>query len=87
MAETTLAQLGQRALDELEALVGCPAEGVTAIRRVDEGWMAMVDVLELERVPETTDVLASYEVTFDSDGQVVGYRRTGRFLRSQVEER
>jgi len=87
MAEHTLAQLGQRALDELEALVGCPAEGVTAINRVDGGWTAMVDVLELERVPETTDVLASYEVTFDSDGQVTGYRRTGRFLRSQVEER
>jgi hypothetical protein len=87
MTETSLTQLGQRALDELEALVGCPAEGVTAIRRVDDGWVAMVDVLELERVPETTDVLASYEVSFDADGQVVGYRRTGRFLRSQVEER
>jgi len=87
MAESTLSQLGQRALDELEALVGCPAEGVTAISRVDDGWRAMVDVLELERVPETTDVLASYEVTFDADGQVTGYRRTRRFLRSQVEER
>ena len=45
MARATLSQLGQRALDELEALVGCPAEGVTAIRRVDDGWTAMVDVL------------------------------------------
>jgi hypothetical protein len=87
MAETRLSSLGQRALDELEALVGCPAEGVTAIRKIDDGWLAMVDVLELERVPETTDVLASYEVTFDGDGEVVGYRRTARFLRSQVEDR
>jgi hypothetical protein len=87
MAETTLAQLGQRALDELEGLVGCPAEGVTAIRRVDDGWIAMVDVLELERVPETTDVLASYEVTIDADGEVIGYRRLRRFQRSQVEDR
>ena len=87
MADNSLSALGQRALDELEALVGCPAEGVTSIRRVDEGWLAMVDVLELERVPETTDVMASYEVTFDGDGQVTGYRRTRRFLRSQVEDR
>lgn len=87
MARTTLAELGQRALEELEALVGCPAEGVTAIRKVDDGWIAMVDVLELERVPETTDVLAAYEVTIDADGDVTGYRRTGRFLRSQVEDR
>ncbi|RNM12704.1 gas vesicle protein [Nocardioides pocheonensis] len=87
MARASLAQLGQRALDELEALVGCPAEGVTAIRRVEDGWTAMVDVLELERVPETTDVLASYEVTFDGDGEVTGYRRVRRFQRSQVEDR
>ena len=87
MARATLSELGQRALDELEALVGCPAEGVTAIRKVEDGWVAMVDVLELERVPETTDVLAAYEVTFDADGDVTGYRRTGRFLRNQVEDR
>jgi hypothetical protein len=87
MAEITLAKLGRRALEELEALVGCPAEGVTAISRIDGGWKALVDVLELARVPETTDVLASYEVTFDGDGEVTGYRRTGRFLRSQVEDR
>ena len=87
MARATLSELGQRALEELEALVGCPAEGVTAIRKVEDGWVAMVDVLELQRVPETTDVLAAYEVTFDADGDVTGYRRTGRFLRNQVEDR
>jgi Gas vesicle synthesis protein GvpO len=82
-----MAALGQRALDELEALVGCPAEGVTAINRNGDGWVAMVDVLELERVPETTDVLASYQVNFDDDGRVTGYHRVRRFLRSQVEDR
>lgn len=87
MAETSLSKLGQRALEELEALVGCPAEGVTAIQRVDDGWVALVDVLEMERVPATTDVLASYEVNLDGSGEVVGYRRTARFLRSQVEDR
>jgi len=40
-----------------------------------------------ERKDYPVDVLASYEVTFDSRGQVTGYRRTGRFLRSQVEDR
>ena len=86
MADTSLSGLGQRALDELEALIGCPAEGVTAIRKAEDGWVAMIDVLELERVPETTDVLASYEVTFDGNGDVSGYHRVRRFLRSQVED-
>ncbi|MBO9520832.1 MAG: gas vesicle protein [Nocardioidaceae bacterium] len=87
MAELSLAEIGRRVLGEVEALSGCPVEGMTAIRADDDGWVAMVDVLELERVPETTDVLASYEVNVDGDGAVTGYRRVRRFLRSQVEER
>jgi hypothetical protein len=37
-------------------------------------------------VPETTDVLASYEVEVDRKCQVVGYRRSRRYLRAQVED-
>ena len=87
MAEPSLAEVGQRALEELEALVRCPAEGVSEIRRADNGggWVVMVDVLELERVPETSDVLGSYEVQMDQDGTLTGFRRVRRYLRSQVE--
>lgn len=85
MAESGLVSIGRRALEELEALVGCPAEGVSGIRRDDDGWLVLVDVLELERVPATTDVLGLYEVTVDNDGEVTGYRRLRRYLRSQVE--
>lgn len=88
MAESRLAALGNRALEELEALVGCPAEGVSGIRKNgDDGWVVLVDVLELERMPATTDVLGLFEVTMDADGEVSGYRRVKRYLRSQVEER
>ena len=86
MAEGRLARLGKRALQELEELVGCPAEGVSGIRRTDDGWVVLVDVLELERMPATTDVLGLYEVTLDGDGEVSGYRRVRRYLRSQVED-
>jgi hypothetical protein len=87
MAESKLSKLGTRALEELEGLVGCPAEGVSGIRKNDDGWVVLVDVLELERMPATTDVLGLYEVTVDGDGEVTGYRRVKRYLRSQVEER
>lgn len=87
MAELSLSQIGRRALQEIEELSGCPAEGVTAIRRNHEGWVADIDVLELERIPETTDVLATYEVTVDPEGHVTGYHRVRRFLRKQVEDR
>jgi hypothetical protein len=62
-------------------------EGVTGLQRTDDGWVVEIDVLELRRVPETTDVLASYEVTVDSSGEVEGYRRVHRYVRGQAEDR
>ena len=78
-------QLAQRAMNTLAELVGCPTEGITGIRRNDDGWVVEVEVLEVERVPETSDVLASYEVEIDQDGEIVEFRRLRRYLRAQTE--
>ena len=78
-------QFARRAMDTLAELVGCPAEGITAIRRNDDGWVVEVEVLEVERVPETSDVLASYEVEIDNDGEIVEFHRLRRYLRTQTE--
>ncbi|HEX5907751.1 MAG TPA: gas vesicle protein GvpO [Propionibacteriaceae bacterium] len=78
-------QFARRAMDTLAELVGCPAEGITGIRRNDDGWVVEVEVLEVERVPETSDVLASYEVAIDNDGEIVEFRRLRRYLRTQTE--
>lgn len=86
MAEMSLVKVGRVALRELEELIGCPAEGVTAISKDDDNWSVQVEVLEVGRVPETTDVMGSYEVTVDGNGHVTGYRRTRRYLRAQVED-
>ncbi len=82
----SLRQIGETALTEVSELVGCPAEGVVGIRRDDDGWIVTVEVLEVGRVPETTDVLASYDVYVGSDGYVTEYQRRRRYLRAQVEE-
>jgi hypothetical protein len=78
-------QLARRAMRTLAELVGCPAEGITGIRRNDDGWIVEVEVLEAERVPETSDVLASYAVEIDNDGEIVEFRRLQRYLRTQTE--
>ena len=81
-----LTTVGTRAMETVAELVGYPAEGVTGVRRTDDGWIVTVELREVERVPETTDVLASYEVEVDRDCNVVGYRRSRRYLRAQVED-
>jgi hypothetical protein len=69
------------ARDAVQALTGKSPEAVTALERSDDGWRVAVEVLELERIPSTTDVMATYEVTLDGQGELQGYRRVHRYLR------
>ena len=71
---------------QLVELTGREVEGVTALERTDDGWMVEVDVLEVRRIPDTTDVLATYELTLDEDGEIDGYRRLRRYVRGTPED-
>jgi len=83
---TPILKVGRAAVKQLAELTGQKVEGLSGVHRNDEGWLVMAEVLELRRIPETTDVLATYEVTLDDDGSVTGYRRVRRYTRSQTEE-
>jgi hypothetical protein len=76
----------RRASEELEQLTKTPVERVTGVQRNDgDGWVVVVEGLELHRVPPTMDVLASYEVELSARGEVVAWQRVGRYHRAQVE--
>jgi hypothetical protein len=72
------------AVRELQGLIGRPIEAVTGIEKDGSEWRVTVEVVELERVPNTTDVLGVYEVTVDKNGDLTGTRRTRRFYRSEA---
>lgn len=71
----------------ISELTGHKAESVTGMQWDGEAWEIAVEVLELERVPNTTDVLATYAVKVDDEGRLLGYNRERRFIRGQAEER
>ena len=80
-------QAVREAREQLFELIGRPVEQVLAIERDDDGdWQVLVQVVELERIPNSTDVLGAYRVNLDEDGEVVGYRRIRRYVRSQADE-
>ncbi|UMG94342.1 gas vesicle protein [Nocardioides sp. TF02-7] len=70
----------------VQGLTGKEAEAVVGLEKGDDGWTVLVDVLELHRVPETTDVLATYEVKLDGDGDLTSCRRMHRYTRGSTEE-
>jgi hypothetical protein len=80
------AELATAAKETLAELTGFPVESVSGVQRDGDSWLLTVDVCEVERVPSTTDVMASYVVELDDGGELVGYRRERRFLRGHAEE-
>ncbi len=77
----------QRVREELPALLGRPVESVLGVQRDDEdGWHVIVQAVELARVPNSSDVLGAYLVTLDDDGEIEGYQRQRRYVRSQPDE-
>jgi hypothetical protein len=51
-------------------------------RNGDDAWVVTVEAVELERVPNTMDLMGTYEITLTSDGALIGFRRVGRYQRS-----
>jgi Gas vesicle synthesis protein GvpO len=76
-------ELAKAARAQLAELTGRTPESVLGIRQDDDGWALMVEVVELSRVPNSTDLLGCYEVTLDDDGELVGYERVRRYQRGQ----
>ncbi|MEU9760470.1 gas vesicle protein [Streptomyces sp. NPDC047985] len=60
-------------------------EGVCAVRRTEHGWCVAVDVLEVPRIPDTTSLLATYEVELDETGRPAEYRRIRRYQRGAAD--
>ena len=71
----------------VQDLTGYTPESVSGFQWDGEAWLVTVDVCELQRVPNTTDVMATYVVQLDDQGGLLGYKRERRFQRGAAEER
>jgi hypothetical protein len=76
-----------RAREQLNELHGADAESVSSVRRTADGWCIGLEVVEVHRIPESTDVLATYEVELDDDGDLITFARTTRYYRSEADRR
>lgn len=77
----TAASVARQAAHDLAQLIHKRPGDVTQLSRSDDGWSVHVEVVELQRIPETTDMMALYEVTTDEHGSLEGYRRLRRYVR------
>jgi hypothetical protein len=85
-APKSLRTIAVTAATELAQLIGQKPEGIVGVEQVEDGWRVQIEVVESRRIPETTDILAVYEVDVDTDGMVTGYRRLNRYVRGRIQD-
>jgi hypothetical protein len=78
-------EASRRATEQLSELLGRIPDSVSALKGVKEGWSAAVEVVEIERVPDTASVMATYKVDLDRRGRLLGYERVRRYSRGQID--
>lgn len=81
---TNPAEVARAARRQLGELTGRQPESVLGLHKDDDGWKVTVEVVELSRVPNSTDLLGCYVVALDGQGELVGYERVRRYQRGQV---
>ncbi len=80
------ADISERAKAELSRITGLDASHVSAVINGADGWHVTVDLIELRRIPSSSDVLAAYEAVYAPTGSLLSYRRTRRYSRDQMME-
>lgn len=79
-----LMQIQERAEALAQNHIDEPFDGIIEIGRHDDGWYAVVEVIEREAVPDTQDILGQYEIELDGDGSVTAFRLLDRYRRGDV---
>jgi hypothetical protein len=81
----TVRSVTDSAREQLRELHGKDPESVTSLERIGDGWRITFEVLEVERIPSSTDVLATYVVELDDDAQLLSFERVRRYGRAQAD--
>ena len=80
-------QIAQHVKEQLVELTHIKPDTISAISKDEQGWHIFVEMIEMKRIPEATDMLATYETLSDEEGNLINFRRTRRYLREQIMEK
>lgn len=76
-----IAEMAERAKQQLAEVTGFKPVAVVASHRDAKGWHLSVDMLEMARLPDSTDLLGTYEVDLDEEGNMLRFEKKRTHLR------
>jgi len=77
-------QLIQKAREQLTELTGLELGSTISASKEDNTWKAQIEVVEKKSLPDSQDILATYELTMDGDAKVIDFARVGMRKRIDV---
>lgn len=73
---TSLKGVIRGTIEQLQSLLGLEVSSVIAASETEEGWQLTIELIERKAVPDTQDLLGTYVVTLDHNGEMTAYERT-----------
>ncbi len=70
---------------QFEEAAGRRVAAVSGVERDADGYRVTLEVVELERIPDSTSVMATYEVTIDGGGELTEFFRSRRYYRNRAD--
>ncbi len=70
-------EICQKAPAILQSVLNKKAECITSVAKEGEVWKVQIEVLERKAVPDTQDILNTYELKLTGELEFTGYRRVG----------
>ena len=81
-----LTEVAMRTMEQLSQLTGYRPVAVVGSSKDDQGWRITVDLLELSRIPASSDLLGVYQALVDEEGNLMEFERKMTHNRGDVLE-
>lgn len=79
-----LLDLVKTAREQLGVLTGLKVGSTVSVRKDKPGWCVLLEVVEKKSMPDSQDILATYELLLDDGGGMLNFSRIGMRRRNDV---
>lgn len=73
--EKGVSYIANQAKEELASLTGLEPSTVMGIEKDGGDWKVTLEMIEKKSIPDAMDLLGTYEVHLDNDGQLLNFTR------------